>query len=66
MLGCYAIFPATEARMMSLQEVHNVLHCRQKRIEPRPQVTCKFGEVCACGYETCITGFPQVRQNKIP
>jgi len=31
-------------------EVHNILHCRQKRTEPRPQVTCtenfmKFGHV---------------------
>jgi len=31
-------------------EVHNVLHCRQRRTEPRPQVTCtenivKFGHV---------------------
>jgi len=31
-------------------EVHNVLHCRQKRIQPRPQSTCtenfvKFGHV---------------------
>ena len=33
-------------------EVHNVLHCRQRRSEPRPQVTCteKFGEVCMCGF----------------
>jgi len=22
-------------------EVHNVLHCRQKRTEPQPQVTCQ-------------------------
>ena len=31
-------------------ELHNVLHCRQKRTEPRPQVKCtenfvKFGHV---------------------
>jgi len=36
-------------------EVHNVLHCRQKRNEPQPQVTCtensvKFGHVV---FEIC-------------
>jgi len=33
-------------------EAHNVLHRRQWRTEPRPQVTCtwKFHEVGACGF----------------
>jgi len=36
-------------------KVHNVLHCRQRRTEPRPHVTCtgnfeKFGHVV---FEIC-------------
>jgi len=42
------------------QEVHNVLHCRQRRTEPRPQVTCtenfmKFGHVIYSERELTFT-----------
>jgi len=53
-----AFAPLCENMTPSTQpEMHNVLHCRQRRIEPRPQLTCtgienfvKFGRAV---FETC-------------
>ena len=41
----------TDVTSSTKPEVHNVLHCRQRRTEPRPRVTCngKFQGVWTCG-----------------
>lgn len=53
---CLVYNPLCEnATSFTKPEVHNVLHCRQRRPEPRPQATCienvaRFGHVV---FETC-------------